>query len=193
MSRPWFYIVWFFTLLHLVDCQWVVGKHIFCCLWRSKMRGEDSTISPSTPPSSLPECRAKHYEDKNYKEHKRRRKAFIIFSIFVSWNMIVFYASPPKINDNIECLMRQQTICLIDKACRPRAFQLKYRGIAFFPLQGKQRKQKKSPVFLQWKTALTELTIKTLIANHLSSAAIGEVLLGRKKDHTGTMIRVIHD
>lgn len=73
MSRPWFYIVWFFTLLHLVDCHRVVGKHTFCCLWRSKMRGEDSTISQSTPPSSLPECRAKHCEDKNYKENKRRR------------------------------------------------------------------------------------------------------------------------
>jgi hypothetical protein len=110
MNRPWFHIVWFFTLLHLDDYQWVVGKHIFCCLWHSKtkadsMRREDSTISPSTPPSSLPKCRAKHYNDKNNKENKRRRKAFIIFSIFVSWNMIVFYASPPKINDNIECLV----------------------------------------------------------------------------------------
>jgi hypothetical protein len=74
--------------------------------------------------------------------------------------MIVFYASPPKINDNIECLCQQQTIYLIDKACRPPAFQLKYWGIAFFVLQGKQRKQKKSPVFLQWKTALTELAMK---------------------------------
>jgi hypothetical protein len=57
----------------------------------------------------------------------------------------------PKLTIILSALCQQQTIYLIDKACRPPAFQLKYWGIAFFVLQGKQRKQKKSPVSFNGK------------------------------------------